>query len=194
MQTTWLIGQEWKCSNVWSGLILIGRGLDLIRIEENLDVFSMSEQLLFSFEGADTFSNEQCVSMAARVHLFPSRTQQLSSFAVTILGWRRPGKITRCAHQYSSIAQSVEHAAVNRRVVGSSPTWGARLSPDANCVWTLFILEKLGARFYTCSFLYPLFFECQQTSLFAGFFIFLQFAFQVNMWLNAFLFRFLFYQ
>ena len=26
---------------------------------------------------------------------------------------------------YSSIAQSVEHAAVNRRVVGSSPTGGA---------------------------------------------------------------------
>ena len=29
--------------------------------------------------------------------------------------------------RYSSIAQLVEHAAVNRRVVGSSPTWGARL-------------------------------------------------------------------
>ena len=29
---------------------------------------------------------------------------------------------------YSSIAQSVEHAAVNRRVVGSSPTWGAKIS------------------------------------------------------------------
>ena len=28
---------------------------------------------------------------------------------------------------YSSIAQSVEHATVNRRVVGSSPTWGAIL-------------------------------------------------------------------
>ena len=27
--------------------------------------------------------------------------------------------------RHSSIAQSVEHAAVNRRVVGSSPTWGA---------------------------------------------------------------------
>ena len=27
--------------------------------------------------------------------------------------------------QYSSIAQSVEHSAVNRSVVGSSPTWGA---------------------------------------------------------------------
>ena len=30
---------------------------------------------------------------------------------------------TRLIH--SSIAQLVEHAAVNRRVVGSSPTWGA---------------------------------------------------------------------
>ena len=28
--------------------------------------------------------------------------------------------------KYSSLAQSVEHAAVNRRVVGSSPTRGAR--------------------------------------------------------------------
>ena len=27
---------------------------------------------------------------------------------------------------YSSIAQLAEHAAVNRRVVGSSPTWGAK--------------------------------------------------------------------
>ena len=29
-------------------------------------------------------------------------------------------------HKYSSLAQPVEHAAVNRRVVGSSPTRGAR--------------------------------------------------------------------
>ena len=27
---------------------------------------------------------------------------------------------------HASLAQSVEHAAVNRRVVGSSPTWGAK--------------------------------------------------------------------
>ena len=27
-------------------------------------------------------------------------------------------------HAYSSIAQSVEHSAVNRSVIGSSPTWG----------------------------------------------------------------------
>ena len=31
--------------------------------------------------------------IAVRVHLFPSRTQKLSSFAPTILGGRLPGKI-----------------------------------------------------------------------------------------------------
>ena len=31
---------------------------------------------------------------------------------------------------YSSIAQPVEHAAVNRRVVGSSPTWGVIVGAD----------------------------------------------------------------
>ena len=30
---------------------------------------------------------------------------------------------------YSSIAQSVEHSAVNRSVAGSSPAWGARSNP-----------------------------------------------------------------
>ena len=46
-----------------------------------------------------------------------------------ILSWNHP-------YIYSSIAQLAEHAAVNRRVVGSSPTWGAiseneRVSFDA---------------------------------------------------------------
>ena len=35
----------------------------------------------------------ELVLIAARVHLFPSRTQKLSSFAPTILGGRLPGKI-----------------------------------------------------------------------------------------------------
>ena len=39
------------------------------------------------------------------------------------------------ANLYSSLAQSVEHAAVNRSVVGSSPTGGAFLCRKA---------EKLG--------------------------------------------------
>ena len=36
--------------------------------------------------------------MAVRVHPFPSRTRQLSSLALTILGWKRPGKIRRRQH------------------------------------------------------------------------------------------------
>ena len=78
------------------------------------------------------------VLIAVRVHPFPSRTRQLSSLAPKILGWRRPGKIGSADTKrsgldrtrsllYSSLAQLVEHAAVNRRVVGSSPTGGAIL-------------------------------------------------------------------
>ena len=59
-----------------------------------------------------------------RVHLFPFRTQKLSSTVPTIPDWRRSGKIGR--GQHSSLAQSAEHAAVNRSVVGSSPTGGAK--------------------------------------------------------------------
>ena len=34
--------------------------------------------------------------MAERNHLFPSRTQQLSSHASKVLGWKRPGRIDCC--------------------------------------------------------------------------------------------------
>ena len=76
--------------------------------------------------------------IAVRVHPFPSRTRKLSSPAPKILVWRRTGKIGQRQHKspkaisgskYSSLAQSVEHAAVNRRVVGSSPTGGAKKTP-----------------------------------------------------------------
>ena len=86
---------------------------------------------LFGFQGAARKS----VLIRARVHPFPFRTRKLSSLLLTILGWRRPGKISSAdtgalwqhrASVYASLAQSVEHAAVNRRVVGSSPTGGAK--------------------------------------------------------------------
>ena len=44
-------------------------------------------------------------------------------------------------NKYSSIAQSVEHAAVNRRVVGSSPTWGAKKITHTK-VWVIFFFSK----------------------------------------------------
>ena len=80
--------------------------------------------------------------MTMRSHLFPFRTQKLSSFVPKILGGRLPGKIGRCRYLnmddsyqdhpyiYSSIAQLAEHAAVNRRVVCSSQTGGAIVKVD----------------------------------------------------------------
>ena len=90
--------------------------------------------------------------ISQRVHLFPFRTQKLSSAEATILAWRRAGKIVHRQHRtaklnislavsiyipkadssqpfgsYSSLAQSVEHMTVNHGVVGSSPTGGAIL-------------------------------------------------------------------
>ena len=38
------------------------------------------------------------MSIASRVHLFPYRTQKLSSIVPKILGWKRPGKLGRCQH------------------------------------------------------------------------------------------------
>ena len=61
-----------------------------------------------------------------RPHPFPSRTRQLSSSMLKILSGWLLGKIGSCRdYLYSLLAQSVEHSAVNRRVVGSSPTQGA---------------------------------------------------------------------
>ena len=44
-----------------------------------------------------------------------------------VLGWKRPGRVWICQAIVASLAQSVEHAAVNRSVVGSSPTQGAKI-------------------------------------------------------------------
>ena len=61
-----------------------------------------------------------------------------------ILGGKLPGKIGRRRHSYSSLAQSVEHAAVNRRVVGSSPTGGAKKIKTI-ARWSLFFCFHLAA-------------------------------------------------
>ena len=65
------------------------------------------------------------VIMAKRIHLFPSRTQKLSSLAPKVLsGW----PLGRIGHRHILflVSSAVEHPAVNRRVVGSNPTRGAK--------------------------------------------------------------------
>ena len=92
------------------------------------------------------------VAMAMGSHLFPSRTQKLSPSAPKVLGWKRPGRIGRrripiAAGQTAATFLSssmAEHSAVNRRVVGSSPTWGAR-RPDRK-IWCFCAPQQ--SRFY----------------------------------------------
>ena len=79
-------------------------------------------------------------------HLFPCRTQKLSPSMQTIVRRRRLVKICHCRVLYSSLAQSVEHSAVNRVVVGSSPTGGAIMSGQKP--------------------------NCRKTSILSGFFVF----------------------
>ena len=57
-----------------------------------------------------------------RSHLFPCRTQKLSSSSPTILGGRLPGKIG-FADLYAPLAQMVEQLTLNQWVLGSSPRW-----------------------------------------------------------------------
>ena len=58
-------------------------------------------------------------------HPYPYRTRRLRHRRLMILGWRRPGKVGGCRNQKIILDSSaVEHPAVNRRVVGSNPTWG----------------------------------------------------------------------
>ena len=64
--------------------------------------------------------------MTQGVHPFPSRTRKLRPVVPKILGWWRPGKIGRCQHLYSSIAQSVV------RMYTKVPNTIAEL-----CVWNL---------------------------------------------------------
>ena len=65
------------------------------------------------------------VAMTKGSHLFPSRTQKLSPSVPKVLGWTRPGRIGRCRNFIFLSSSMAEHPAVNRVVVGSSPTWGA---------------------------------------------------------------------
>lgn len=64
-----------------------------------------------------------------------------------------PTPADRRSARYSSIAQLVEHAAVNRRVVGSSPTWGAIFEKKVRIFGLFsFIRRNLQQRF-SCNLL-----------------------------------------
>ena len=57
-----------------------------------------------------------------------------------VLGWKRPGRVWICQAIVASLAQSVEHAAVNRSVNGSSPLGSAilEIQHTVRCVFLIF--------------------------------------------------------
>ena len=61
-----------------------------------------------------------------------------------VLGWKRPGRVWICQAIVASLAQSVEHAAVNRSVNGSSPLGSAilEIQHTIQCVFFIFITLK----------------------------------------------------
>ena len=103
--------------------------------------YTVRKDCIYTSQGAHTPpQGNEPVFITVRPHPFPSRTRKLSSPVPKILGGKLPGKIGLRRHliavpfqgaaiPYSSLAQSVEHAAVNRRVVCSSQTGGATIEP-----------------------------------------------------------------
>ena len=96
------------------------------------------------------------VSMTVRFHLFPFRTQKLSSLVPKIVGWRRPVKIGRCrlllknslrAERkarsgdclYAPLAQLVEQLTLNQWVLGSSPRWCTKADTSQEVAGCFFI-------------------------------------------------------
>ena len=81
------------------------------------------------------------VTIALRIHLFSFRTQKLSSAAPKVLGGQPPGRIG-CCHIIFLDSSAAEHPAVNRRVVGSNPTRGAKMKDFTNTNYKCSIVKS----------------------------------------------------
>ena len=97
------------------------------------------------------------VSMTVRFHLFPFRTQKLSSLVPKIVGWKRPVKIGRCrllktqppgrangparGCLYAPLAQLVEQLTLNQWVLGSSPRWCTKKGQQRKLLALFFLLS-----------------------------------------------------
>ena len=92
-----LIGHRWKCGNVWSLMILIGRGLNLVaELGRDLREPRIKVNLICAVVRVRLASEKKFPVIIARgIHLFPYRTQKLSLLALKVPGWQRPGRLGR---------------------------------------------------------------------------------------------------
>ena len=98
-----------KWSDPFSKRVLIGRGLDhnsLETLKSQRKNASSDYSVLKARPSKKHWTkynryvilgqSDRSVSMTVRFHLFPFRTQKLSSLVPKIVGWKRPVKIGRC--------------------------------------------------------------------------------------------------
>ena len=119
----WLIGHRCKCSNVLSWVILIGRGLD----QEKDGIKEFKQRSEIGKETNIVLSNS--VAIAQRTHPYPYRTRKLSSVALMILGWWRPGKVGRCRGREKPVEEIQQvFCCLNQTIKLNCNFWVLRLS------------------------------------------------------------------
>ena len=125
-----LIGQRCKHGDVFSLLVLIGRGLDLLLLTPLiLPLFGFQGFVALKkyIVGVNCYEDPPVPIPNTEVKLiYVENTWLVTAREDRTMPTQKSKEINLTLLTYSSIAQSVEHAAVNRRVVGSSPTWGAK--------------------------------------------------------------------
>ena len=101
--------------------------------------------------------------MTVRSHLFPFRTQKLSSLVPKIVGWTRPVKIGRCrllspirllkpqSDGHAPLAQLVEQLTLNQWAQGSSPWRCTRKMTQDRKILRHFFVKK-GLHIFCTSF------------------------------------------
>ena len=104
MKTTRSIGTMCKWSDPFSKRVLIGRGLDHNSLEYLKSTRSSSDYSVLKARPSKKhwtgtqkcvilIQSDRSVSMTVRFHLFPFRTQKLSSLVPKIVSWKRLVKI-----------------------------------------------------------------------------------------------------
>ena len=88
-------------------------------------------------------NGEYAVTIARRIHLFPYRTQKLSSLALMILGGRPPGKVGRC-RLFWSYGQAVKTPPFHGGNPGSIP---GRITNKTSQKCEVFLLLKFQRKF-----------------------------------------------
>ena len=96
--------------------------------------------MLFSFEGV----SPNPVAIARRIHLYPCRTQKLSSFTSMILGGRLPGKVDSCRNSLWPVGQEVKTRPFHGCNAGSIPARVTMTTALCGFVVLLWAISSVG--------------------------------------------------